>query len=160
MKITRSRSHSRVQSLLELNFTLSRMNFVYDYFSSMKCNSREELTAFTLKRGKFNSNKNWSLESLLESVIFTPLHLACLECRSSPMSKRGSMGRSFRKLHGFTAYSCKILCIFFFWYFNTFFLQISLKGKSGGGGIITRAILQCQKVEEMYPPFPRSPPLL
>ena len=76
VKITLSRSDSRGQSLLELNFTLLRVKFVYDYSSSMNCHSHksENLTAFTLKRGKFNSNKDWPLESLLERVIFTLLH--------------------------------------------------------------------------------------
>ena len=54
-KITLSRSDSSYQSFLESNFTLSRVNFVYDYSSSMNCyfHKTEELTAFTLKRGKF-----------------------------------------------------------------------------------------------------------
>ena len=43
----------------------------------MNCHSHksEKLTAFTLKRVKFNFNKDWSLEALLERVIFTLLHL-------------------------------------------------------------------------------------
>ena len=47
VKITLSRSDSRDQSLLELNFTLLRVNFVYDYSSLMNCHSHksEELTA-------------------------------------------------------------------------------------------------------------------
>ena len=39
---------------MELNFTLSRVNFVYDCSSSMNFHSHksEELTAFTLRRVK------------------------------------------------------------------------------------------------------------
>ena len=63
----------------------------------MNCHShkREGLKAFTLERGKFNSNKDWSLESLLERVIFTLLHS---ESKCTVRMKKKKKLRNYRQL--------------------------------------------------------------